>query len=105
MAVEVAQRQPGEFQVHRLPQPVDGPLHHSGGQVLLRPPEQGAEQVDGGQDAQGRPDSPEVDSDPGGEVHARQHVGQLVLPLRPQRGDRLLRGGPRRQLASDHAIE
>ena len=104
-AVEVGQRQSVDLALHLVAHPVDGPLHRRVQQVALPPQQQGADHVEPQRDQQDLAEQAEVDADPGGDVEALHQVGERVVALRAERGDRLLLGGPGRQLLADEAGE
>ena len=89
VVVEVAQRQPRELLVDLVAQVVDDALRDADREVLLQPAEERAQQVDGReQHEQDCPMACEVHAHARRQVHAREHVGELRLPLRPQSRDR-----------------
>ena len=103
VGVEVLQRQPAEFDVDVLAQPVHRPLGDPGHQVLLTPREHRADEV---HDDDQRDDLPERDEvDPVGQGHRREHLGLLHLPGLTQAFDRLLLADPGRQLPAHDAGE
>jgi hypothetical protein len=103
--VEEAQREPPELAIDVLAQPEHRPLRDPRHQVLLRPPERRADQVD---DREGREDPSDprvVHARARVELHPREHLGQLVVALRAQPVDHLLLRGALGQLLVDHALE
>ncbi len=103
MAVVVAQRQTGELQVDVPAHPVDGPLRDAGHDVRLPPGEDGARDVDRGDEQQHVAERLEVHAVRHGQ--AREQVRLLRLAGGPQRIDRLLLREAFRDLLADDAIE
>ena len=105
MAVEVLQRQPGELGLDLAAQAVHGPLRDAGHEVLLQPPQDRREKVDGRGKEQDLRELCEIDAGSGHDIRPRQHVGELTLAARPQRLDGLFLRDARGQRLADDPVE
>ncbi len=88
LAVEVGEREAAELHVDAPAEAVDGPLGDAGHDVGLGPAEDRARDVDPDRDEEDGAQRAEVDALARHDVHAREHVGEVVLAAAP--------AGPRR---------
>ncbi len=105
VAVEVLERQPTQFAIDVSAEPIDRPLGDAGHDVGLHPGEDRAQHVDADEQQEDLAERREVDPHAGRQMHAREHVRELVLAAGPEAGDDLLLAGAGGQVLADDSLE
>ena len=103
LAVDVGQRQPVHLVLDVGAHPAHGALHDVVEEVAGQPAESGRADVDREHEQQHLAHGGEVDALAGHDVHAADHVGDLVVAALAEQVDGLVLGQPVGQPAADHA--